>query len=127
MTAATKGGTLSAMRSERVMRPLLMAPLLAVIALPSVSGAQTRSARDTATAYGARLNAKGQPANLNPARINNRIASRVENRLDLRIERYRVDATNDPGAAFKTTTDDKSRSAPVISPPQQQNIDDTGR
>jgi hypothetical protein len=92
---------------------------------PATSGlAQTRSVRDTATAYGARLNAKGQPADANPARINNRIASRIDSRLALRIERYRPEAASDPAAAFRTTTDDKSRTAPVVAPPQQLNIDD---
>lgn len=74
--------------------------------------AQTRSVRDTATAYGARLNAKGLPASINPARINNRISSRLDNRLSLRIERYRPEASANPTAAFQaTTTDDKSRTA----------------
>jgi hypothetical protein len=115
------------MRTQGLKIGVLAASCLAVLATPSISGAQTRSARDTATAYGARLNAKGQPANLNPARINNRIVSRIENRLDLRIERYRPDATNDPGAAFKATTDDKSHLTPVISQPQQQSIDEDGK
>lgn len=80
--------------------------------------AQTRSGRDTATAYGARLNAKGEPANTNPAGINNRIPSRLENRLSLRTEHYRPEASANPTAAFQAITDDKSRTAPVIAPPQ---------
>ncbi len=94
---------------------------------PALGLAQTHSAHDTATAYGTRLNAKGQPADRNPAHINNRIASRIDNRLDLRIERYRPEATGDPGAAFRTTVNDKSRTVPVIAPPPQQEIDGFGR
>ena len=78
--------------------------VLAILAIEGMlatsASAQTRSARDTATAYGARLNAKGEPANLNPNRINNRVNSRLETRLSLRVERYRPDSTNDPAAAF---------------------------
>ena len=91
-----------------------MALSAAMLVLPVPSMAQTRTVRDTTTAYGARLNAKGQPANLNPARINGRIPSRIDTRLALRVERYRPDATDNPTAAFQTTTDDKSRIAPVL-------------
>lgn len=84
--------------------------------------AQTRSIRDTATAYGARLNARGQPADLNPNRVNSRVDNRTNNRLALRIERYRPDSSDNPTAAFQAIQDDKSRSAPVIVP-QQQNDD----
>lgn len=95
---------------------------------PVTARAQTRSVRDTATAYGARLNAKGLPANTNPARINNRIPSRLENRLSLRIERYRPEASANPTAAFQaTTTDDKSRTTPVIAPPQPVDSDAGGQ
>ncbi|WP_019517857.1 hypothetical protein [Sphingomonas sp. Mn802worker] len=86
------------------------------------------SVRATATAYGARLNAKGLPANTNPTRINNRISSRLDNRLSLRIERYRLEASANPTAAFQAaTTDDKSRTAPVIAPPQPINTDAGGQ
>lgn len=89
---------------------------------------QTRSVRDTATAYGARLDAKGLPANTNPARINNRIPSRLDNRLSLRIERYRPEASANPTAAFQAaTTEDKSRTAPVIAPPQPIDPDAGGQ
>ncbi len=74
-----------------------------------VAHAQTRSARDTATAYGARLDAKGAPATLNPNRINSRIASRIDTRLSLRIERYRPGSVEDPAAAFVTQPSDNSR------------------
>lgn len=80
-----------------------------MLALGVAAGAQTRSARDTATAYGARLNAKGEPANLNPNRINNRVRSRLDTRLSLRVERYRLDSTNDPAAAFAVRATDNAR------------------
>ncbi len=103
-----------------------MTVILSTIVVASGSSiAQTRSVRDTTTAYGARLNAKGQPANLNRARINNRVASRIDSRIDLRIERYRPEAAADPGAAFGTTMNDKTRITPVIAPPQQQNAGDS--
>lgn len=94
---------------------------------PAAVFAQTRSVRDTATAYGARLDAKGVPTNTNPARINNRIPSRLENRLSLRIERYRPEASANPTAAFQATTDDKSRTAPMIAPPQPIDPDAGGQ
>ncbi len=77
--------------------------------LGTVVGAQTRTARDTTTAYGARLNAKGEPTNLNPKRINNRVNSRLETRLSLRVERYRTDSTNSPAAAFAVKSTDNTR------------------
>lgn len=83
-----------------------------VIAAPSfgtAANAQTRTARDTATAYGARLNAKGEPANLNPNRINSRVNSRLETRLSLRVERYRPNSTNDPATAFAVRPTDNVR------------------
>lgn len=79
--------------------------------------AQTRSVRDTATAYGARLDARGVPANLNPNRVNSRINSRIDKRLALRIERYRPNSTANPTAAFAAPQDDRSRTAPVIALP----------
>lgn len=94
---------------------------VAVIALTagSVSRAQTHSVRDTVTAYGARLNAKGQPVGLNPRRITSRIAGRVDNRLSLRIERYRIDNVNNPTAAFEAVPDDHSRAFPIVAVPPQ--------
>ena len=80
-----------------------------MLSLGTAAGAQTRSARDTATAYGARLNAKGEPAGLNPNRINNRLNSRLDTRLSLRVERYRPDNTNDPTAAFAVRPTDNAR------------------
>lgn len=79
--------------------------IVGMLSLGTAASAQTRSARDTATAYGARLNARGEPANLNPNRINNRVNSRLNTRLSLRVERYRPDSTNDPAAAFAAPTD----------------------
>lgn len=72
------------------------------------ANAQTRSARDTATAYGARLNAKGEPANLNSNRINNRVNSRLDTRLSLRVERYRSDSTSNPATAFAMPVTDNT-------------------
>ncbi len=77
--------------------------------LGTAAGAQTRSARDTATAYGARLNAKAESADHNPNRINNRLNSRLDTRLSLRIERYRPNSTNDPAAAFAVRPTDNTR------------------
>jgi hypothetical protein len=102
------------------MKQALLGTVMAAT-VASAGVAQTRSLRDTATAYGARLNARGQPANLNQNRLNNRISSRVDSRLELRIERYRPDNTNNPTAAFEVAKDDKSRAAPVTAPPPEQN------
>lgn len=90
-------------------RIVALAAIAAALLLGTSAGAQTRSARDTATAYGARLNAKGEPANLNPNRINNRVNSRLDTRLSLRIERYRPDSTNNPAAAFAARQTDNAR------------------
>ena len=103
----------------------MLHPLCVIAAvLPSLladpAPAQTRSVRDTATAYGARLNAKGLPANTNPNRVNSRVDSRINNRLAVRSERYRPDNTDNPTAAFTAAQDDKSRSAPVIAPAPSQ-------
>jgi hypothetical protein len=98
------------------MPPALGAPHIIALATPAAllllglpASAQTRSVRDTATAYGTRLNAKGEPANLNPNRINTRVNSRLETRLSLRVERYRPDSTNDPAAAFAVRQTDNAR------------------
>lgn len=94
----------------------ILAALVAGLA-PTATLAQTRAARDTATAYGARLTARGMPANQNQNRVTNRINNRIDNRLSLRIERYRPDSTNNPTAAFQAVPqDDKSRTTPVIAP-----------
>jgi hypothetical protein len=107
--------------TSQAMKALLLFVALALSALVATPAAsQTRSVRDTATAYGARLDAKGRPANTNTNRINSRIDSRINSRLALRIERYRPDSTDNPTAAFQATQDDKSRAAPVIAPPQSQ-------
>lgn len=95
---------------------------IAVVAcvVAGTTTAQTRSVRDTATAYGARLNARGLPATLNPSRVNSRIDRRIDSRLALRIERYRPDSTGNPTAAFAAPQDDKSRNAPIAAPPPPQ-------
>ena len=85
----------------------------------TVSGpgiAQTRGVRDTATSYGARLNAKGQPQDLSRLRLNNRVNSRLDNRLSLRLERFRVSDGDGPVAAYRGTQDDGSRRAAVATP-----------
>ncbi|MBP2513748.1 hypothetical protein [Sphingomonas sp. PvP018] len=80
-----------------------------MLCLATAATAQTRNARDTATAYGARLNAKGEPAGLNQNRNNNRINSRLDTRLKLRIERYQPDSVIDPTGAFATQVNDNAR------------------
>lgn len=90
--------------------------LAALIAAIPVS-AQTRTVRQTATAYGARLNANAEPQGLNEARWNNRVDTRLNTRLGLRIERFRVGPQADPAAAFKAPVDDRSRTAPAVAPP----------
>ncbi|WP_294312728.1 hypothetical protein [uncultured Sphingomonas sp.] len=79
-------------------------PLLLILSLCTAPAAaqSTRTAQDTATAYGARLTTPGDPAKpLNQRRINNRIENRINNRLSMRIERYRVGAAADPLAAAR--------------------------
>jgi|GEM_PF-4653698 len=90
-------------------RAIVAALAISALSFGTAASAQTRTARDTATAYGARLDARGEPANLNPNRINNRVNSRLETRLSLRIERYRPDSTNDPAAAFAVQPTDNAR------------------
>lgn len=91
-------------------RIVVLAMMAAATLSPcSSAGAQTRSARDTTTAYGARLNARGEPANLNPNRINDRVNSRLDTRLSLRVERYRPESSNDPAAAFAVQPTDNVR------------------
>lgn len=87
----------------------LSALAITSLSFGSAAEAQTSTVRDTATAYGARLTAKGEPANLNSNRINNRINSRLDTRLSLRVERYRLDSANDPTAAFAVKSTDNAR------------------
>lgn len=78
--------------------------LTAVAAASSSTAQTTSSARDTVTAYGARLlDPADTSTNLNKRRINNRIENRIDNRIDNRIERYRVGDTGSPTAAFDRT------------------------
>lgn len=104
-------------------KSLGIAFVLAVVAA-SPAVAQTRSVRDTATAYGARLNAKGQPAALNANRVNNRIDNRLDNRLAVRVERYRPDSIDHPTATLTVAPDDGTHVSPVLAPPQPQNEPD---
>lgn len=84
--------------------------ILAAMSGASLASAQTRGARDNNTAYGARIDAKGEPATLNPKRINSRVKSRLQSRLSLRVERYRPDNAQNPIAAFATgQTNDNAR------------------
>lgn len=101
------------------MKTLITMAALA-LTISTAAQAQTRSVREAATTYGARLTAKGQPANLNENRINNRVISRIDSRVSLRIERYRPDTTSNPTAAFQKPLDDQSRVAPRIQPIQPQ-------
>ena len=80
-----------------------------VFSLDAAASEQPRAVRDPATAYGARLNAKCEPANLNWSRINNRINSRLETRLSLRIERYQPDSVANSVAAFGMQPTDNVR------------------
>lgn len=75
----------------------------------SAASAQTRGVRDTATAYGARLNARGAPVTSDSNRINSRVASRIDTRLSLRVERYRPDSSENPVAAFEGRSSDNAR------------------
>ena len=104
------------MKPKTTVARTLVALVLAAAVVPAAI-AQTRSVRDTATAYGARLDSQGQPTNLNQNRLNSRINNRIDNRLSLRIERYRPDATTNPTAAFTAAPNDKSRVSPLVTPP----------
>lgn len=106
------------------MRPVLVA--IATVTISTTGQAQTHSLREAATTYGARLTAKGQPANLNENRINNRVISRIDSRISLRIERYRPDSSNNPTAAYEKPLDDGSRAAPKLKSIQQQQLEQNG-
>ena len=94
----------------------MFASSLASVGLAAHADAQSRSVRETATTYGARLNANAEPENLNHARVNNRVNSRLDTRLSLRIERFRAGDVENPTAAYRAPNDDRSRAAPVIDP-----------
>ena len=98
---------------SRGMRRAGLLLLLYAISVSPAAMAQTRTVRDTATAYGARLNAKGEPADQNPLRVNSRLDTRINGRLDLRIARYRVGNAANPTAAYDVVQDDKSRQTPL--------------
>lgn len=88
--------------------------VIAVALFPSgAASAQTRSTRDTATAYGARLTPDTTPAAANRHRVNNRLNNRINNRLSLRIERYTPTALADPDAAYTVSRDDGTRNNPT--------------
>jgi len=99
------------------MKLATMTVMISLIA--SAGSAQTTSTRDTATVYGARLTAKGLPAGVDQRRTSNRIASRIDTRLSLRIERYRPDNTDNPTAAFQAMQNDKSRTGAIPATPQE--------
>ncbi|WP_419808522.1 hypothetical protein [Sphingomonas sp.] len=100
--------------------------LLMILALTGPAFAQTRTVRQTATTYGARLNADAEPAALNQNRLNSRLDTRVNNRLSLRIERFRVATTQGLAQAYAAPTDDGSRRAPPTPVPVPQD-DEPGR
>lgn len=81
---------------------------------PGQASAQSRTIRGTATTYGARLNARGEVQNLNPARINNRVNNRVSNRIRLRIERFVPDESLNPTSAYRVPVDDGTRRPLVV-------------
>lgn len=93
-----------------------------VLCLATAGVAQTRTVHDTATAYGARLDAKGEPAGLNPSRNNNRINSRLDTRLRLRIERYQPDSITNPTAAFAAKVSDNARIGTETTLPRSSQI-----
>ena len=95
-----------------------------VLCLATAAVAQTRTAHDTATAYGARLDATGEPAGLNQNRNNNRINSRLETRLRLRIERYQPNSMADATAAFATQVNDNARIGTASTLPQSSQLED---
>lgn len=67
--------------------------------------AQTTSVQSTVEAYGARLNNPSEPTKpLNARRYNNRIDSRLDNRISLRIERFRIGSPMDPLASIRSAT-----------------------
>lgn len=92
-------------------RLLFVIPVTAFAALRPADAQTTNTIRSTREAHGVRLNANGEPADLNPLRVNNRLATRVNGRLDLRVQRYRVNNGVDPTAAYRAPLDDGSRSA----------------
>ena len=96
-----------------------MSIVMTLGALARVDAQTTSTVRSTKEAYGARLNANGEPADLNPLRVNNRLTTRVNGRLHLRVQRYRVNNSADPTAAYRAPLDDGSRSAPPapVTPP----------
>ncbi|WP_153003036.1 hypothetical protein [Sphingomonas sanguinis] len=78
------------------------APLLVLLCAVPAGAQSTQTAQDTATAYGARLTIPGNPTKpLNTKRINNRVESRISNRIALRIEKYRVGSSADPLATVR--------------------------
>lgn len=77
------------------------------------AAAQTRSTRDTTTAYGARLTADTALAAANRHRVNNRLNNRLNNSINLRIERYTPTIATDPGTAFTVSHDDGTRTSPI--------------
>ena len=95
---------------------ILLTFAIAPFSLGSAANAQSRTMRDIATAYGARLNAKGEPANLNPSRINNRVNSRLDWRLSVRVERYRPNSFSDPAAAFAVQPMNNAQVRPETAP-----------
>lgn len=91
---------------------------LALLTATSAHAQTTTSVKSTRDAYGVRLDAKAQPNDVNAARVN----SRVDNRLSLRLERYRVGQTADPTVGYRVRTDDGARTAPIM--PTTQPRDD---
>lgn len=88
--------------------------------------AQTRSVHDTATAYGARLNSKGQPDNSGQNRVGGRVENRIPTRLSLRIERYQPESTDNPTAGYQASQNDGSRNVSAMKSVQQQQQTDAG-
>ncbi len=60
---------------------------------------------------------------MNDRRVNDRIRSRIDNRLSLRIERYKPGSENNPTAAFAATPTDGARNVPVVIPDPAPDLD----
>ena len=83
--------------------------MLGLISSLGSAAAQTRSTRDTTTAYGSRMTANNEPAVVNRHRVNNRINNRLGGSIRLRIERYSPTTAANPAAAFTVSRDDAMR------------------
>lgn len=110
MTRTNRNGIVR-MKLGQVVRTGIM--IAVALFPPSSASAQTRTTRDTATAYGARLTTDATPAAANRHRVNNRLNNRIANHLSLRIERYTPTTLANPNAAYTVSRDDGTRNNPT--------------